>query len=958
MSVLYSLKNNTVFVILFAVFGLSPDQELQSQVAPGQDIKKIRNIIEAISESEALLAKYPDSDFAPNIMFQLVELYAQRAKLRFQREMMIYEEAEKKFDQGILTDEPTMPQIDYSDAVRTSDMLLEKYANVSFRDKLLYRIALCQIEEGNEEKSFDYFVMLSLETQDKQLLEESYFRIGEYFFKHKNYQKAVDHYSHLLSSWDCPFFDMALYKLAWSYYNLEEYTKAIGTFIYLIEDVSLLLQTETSYLGTTKADLRQESKEYVAICFTEYGGTEKAREFLSDKKEQQYTEDILLLMAEVYKKRNFYTDAISCLNILIEFYPDKPEAVNYQQQIVENYELAGDNEKYTEARLFYISNYGLDSVWLRTIKDDDIRHQVLNIAEGYLFALSSEAQAIAQVSKTKSHYDLAINRYRTFYRNFPNSHRIGKVLFYLAECLYEIESYIEAADFYYEIVFNYTESEFRETAAYNRVLAYDKLIKLESGTDSTSCYLQNFLGLGAARVDTFIVFNAHQSQFLQASNDFVLFFTQSSRLPELLMKYALTLYELEQFKLAKDTYEHMISNLSINSYLPQAYTMIGQCAFKLGDFLEAEVWFQRLTDIFPDSTRYVERAKRMIASTKFKLAESYLESSDSTRAALEFEKLGWVVYDSTISERALFEAALLYENLGEKNKAIETYESIPEIFPETKSIDKAIFKAGVLCEELEDWNRAAINYLALSEIVPNSPLAPKSLYFAAKCYENFDKFDDARLCYDKYTKLYYDDAERYLEAAFRKGEIVYNQNDFQTALNDFDFVVNSYQKFVAENKEVEKYIPANAQFLKAEILYFNFQNIKLEPPLKRNLKQKRQKFEQVIKAFAEAAKYKIADWTTASTHKIGTTFEEFANALIESPRPENLTGKALEEYNAKLWESVLPFKEKALSTYQANVKQALENDINNKWIDESKKRIKAIAEELERESNNEAFKTG
>ncbi|MFQ5603220.1 MAG: tetratricopeptide repeat protein [bacterium] len=937
----------TVFGLL--IFG-HLGNDLFGQITPAQDLKKIRNLMQAIGENEALLAKYPASDFTPNLMYQLVELYVQRAKLKFQREMLIFEEAERKYENDQSLPQPVMPALNYSAAVDMAVKLLDAYPNVGFRDKVLYRIALCQAEEGKMAQSVDFFKRLSEETENKQFLEEAYFRIAEYYFKIKDYPNAVNYYEHLLNSWDSPFFDMALYKLGWSYYSVSDYSQAISTFLYLIEDVNLVQQVEANYLGKTKADLREESKEYIAICFTEFGGPGKAREFLDERKEQAYTEEILLNLADLYQKRNYYAEAIETMQVLLDFYPNKLTTPSYRQAIVENYELANDKVNSTATRLQYIVDFGPQSAWLKQFAKDSTAAQVLATAESYQYALGSEAQATAQDSNSVEHYVVAVERYKEFVEKFKDSAKTSKVLFYLAECLYEIEKYEEAADYYFQLMVNYPQSEFHENAAYNRLLAYHVLLQGSARTDTTTLALRNFLGKNESRIDTVTAVNPLQAQFLQASNDFIVLVKQSERLPEVLMKYAECLYELSHYALAQEIYERVISDININSYIPLAYTMIGQCEFKQQHYVVAESWFQRITEVFPDSLKYLNRANKMIVSSKFKIAETYLEAGDSTAAAKEFEKIAEIAQEPTIAEKALFEGALLYEQLGKTKNALVLYEAIPEKNPETEHLDKALYKAAVLNEDLEDWQRSAINYLTLFEMAPNSPLAEKSLFAAARCFDNFGDAERARSTYQKYVEHFRTDADRYLEAAFRKGEIAYEQKNFKEAIKDFTFVVKAHQKFVEAKKQVENFIPANAQFLIAEILLGDFQKIRLTPPLERNLKKKKSRFQKVIKAYTSAAKYKIAEWTTASSYKIGLTFEDFADALLNSPRPENLSGDALMKYNTKLWESVLPLKEKALSTYQANIKQALENHIENNWISESKKRAKELMIELGRES--------
>lgn len=935
-------------LLFFCVsFLIAIGSTLQAQVIPGEDIKKTQNLMEAITETAAMLQKYPQNDFTPTLMFQLVELYAKRASLKFQREMLLYEVEEQKFEQKLIANEPAPPKIRYSDALATADKLLQKFPTVPFRDKLLYRIALCHIEEGNQEKAAEYLQILSTETHDKHFLEESYFRLGESSFEKKDYAKAVEYYSRLLESWDSPFFGMALYKLGWSYYNTNNYTQAISTYIYLIEDINLLEQADAEYLGKTKTDLRREAVEYVAICFAEYGGPLKARDFLKDRKEKDYTAAVLEHMAGLYQKRNFYLDAIETLHVLIDFYPNKIEAPSYHKQIVDNYELAGEKTRADEERVKFANQYGPKSDWMKQVPAGASRDENLAIVDDFLYTLGAEAQAKARKTKSGLYYGIAISRYRNYLDTFPSFPRSSKVQFYLAECFYEMGKWAEAAEAYFDLALHYPESEYREQAAYNRVLAYNHLQEKNTAVDSTAFFLFNFLGNSDAKVEILRVQNPTQAQLLQACNDFVIYHYSSAKLPEILMKYAELLFGLEEFTLSRDAYLKVMLHPNAGSYLPLAYTMAGQCDFKQNKFKDAENWFLKVTREFPDSTRYIDRANKLVATSRFKASEAILANGDSASAAAEFEIVATVVSDPEVAERALLESALIYEIKKDKLKAISLYEMIPKRFPQSAQIDKALFKAAFLSEELEDWNRAAEDYLALYHSAPASELASKSLFFAAKCYEDLDSFESARNLYDEYIRKFEEeDADRYLEAALRKGEIAFNQKQYEAARRDLETVIRAFDQLAAKNVEVERYVPANAQFLIAEIGHIDFQKIQLTPPLERNLKRKRAKFEEVIKTYTAAAKYQVADWTTAASYKIGVTLEDFANALLESPRPANLIGAALDQYNEKLWRSVLPLKEKALATYQNNLKQAVEYNIENEWILETKKRMAALVTEL------------
>ncbi|MFQ5675178.1 MAG: tol-pal system YbgF family protein, partial [bacterium] len=410
------------FALILGSLGFS---QLNAQDSPNQDIKQGQNLAQAIHASEELLSKFPKNDFTPNVMFQLVELYAKRSVLNFERDMLIFEVAEENHDKGLTATEPVFPKIDYSDAISLATTLLEKFPNAGFSDKVIYRIAYCYLEQGDDAFAMEYFERLAQETDDKQLLEEAYFRLGEYNFEQKHYRTAIDYYDRPLTSWDSPYFDMALYKLGWSQYNIDNYSEAIGYFLYLIDDIKLLERLETELAGKTKTDLHAEAIEYAAICFAEFGGAEKAREFLSEHKDKPYTKTILLHLVDILQKRNFYTDAIDALKVLLDFYADEPEAAQFQKRIVENYELAGENKKADAARETLISEYGPGSDWLARLGDDDIKKDVLSVAENFLYTLGTAAQERARQTQDITEYDLAIEKYQRFIEKFASSDRVA-----------------------------------------------------------------------------------------------------------------------------------------------------------------------------------------------------------------------------------------------------------------------------------------------------------------------------------------------------------------------------------------------------------------------------------------------------------------------------------------------------------------------------------------------------
>src|SRR5262245_6816740 len=145
----------------------------------------VQDLDAAIVQGEDLIRKYPNSDFSPSVMFQLVELYVKRAAVDFNRQMQAYEADLKRFDAGELKTEPVMPRVSYRKAIEIGYKILQQYPTAAFNHKVVYRIALCQLEETNRDLSRDFFKKLLEEYPNSEYVLEASFRLGEYYFDKK-----------------------------------------------------------------------------------------------------------------------------------------------------------------------------------------------------------------------------------------------------------------------------------------------------------------------------------------------------------------------------------------------------------------------------------------------------------------------------------------------------------------------------------------------------------------------------------------------------------------------------------------------------------------------------------------------------------------------------------------------------------------------------------------------------
>ncbi len=131
-----------------------------------------------------------------------------------------------------------------------------------------------------------------------------------------------------------------------------------------------------------------------------------------------------------------------------------------------------------------------------------------------------------------------------------------------------------------------------------------------------------------------------------------------------------------------------------------------------------------------------------------------------------------------------------------------------------------------------------------------------------------------------------------------------------------------------------RYLGAMAALALAEPSLDAYRKVALVEPLAKNLKLKKTKMEEVLKAYAVAADYGVAEVTTAATYHTAALYHDFGKAMLASQRPKKLSKAELEQYNVMLEEQAFPFEEKATELHEVNAKRTT-SGIYDKWVKES-----------------------
>ena len=176
-----------------------------------------------------------EGDRSAEMMLRLADLYFQEGRDIYMTEMETYEaEFDACFNNPNCDTEGMEPNNDRSKkwqqkSIRLYKRILQQFPNFRRADEATFYLATALQDTGKREKGIEYYKTLVRSYPDSGFVPDSFVQIGEYYFDENNAYRALQAYRKAAKFRDSDKFGFDLYKLAWCYYNVAEYGKAIDT---------------------------------------------------------------------------------------------------------------------------------------------------------------------------------------------------------------------------------------------------------------------------------------------------------------------------------------------------------------------------------------------------------------------------------------------------------------------------------------------------------------------------------------------------------------------------------------------------------------------------------------------------------------------------------------------------------------------------------------------------------
>jgi len=805
------------------------------------------------------------------------------------------------------------------EAIELYKNLLKKYPLFERNDQVVYQLSRAYEETGQVDAAMDTIKLLIAKYPDSRHIDESQFRLAEYYFSGKKYLDAEEAYQAVVAGGEgSEFYELALYKLGWSFFKQDLYEEALKPFIKMLDykiDNGFELDNLASKIEKKRAE---DTYRVISLSFSYLDGPKSIVEFFNQYGRRPYEASIYSHLGEFYFSKRRFADATASYQTFVDQNPLSSESPYFSIRIIEIYGKGGFPKLVIDTKKSFAKTYSLDSSYW-TYFDINEHPSVLAFMKSNLTDLANHYHALYQnkklEGKKEENYQEAIYWYREYLLAFREEIEAPGLNNQLAGLLLEHKDFFDAATEYEQTAYNYPPHTESASAAYAAVYAYREHYKVADQSQRSHI----------------------KRETVRSSIRFFETFPDHKHATVVLVSAVDDLYELEDFERAI-----VYGRRAIEVYpgadrklLRSAWMVVAHSSFNLASYKDAENAYSEaliLTDINDES--YASLTENLAASV-YKQGEQALKLEDHQLAADHFLRVAKVAPNSKIRPTAEYDAAASLMVLKQWQNVADILEGFRKRFPLHEFLHDITKKLAIVYKESGHYLQAAAEFERIEKENPDDDgLRREALYQAADLYDKAGAIDRVLLDYQKLVDYFPEPIEEALEIRQKIADIYQQQGNRKKYLAQLEKIVEADATGGGSRTDRTRYLAAHASLVLAEPKWQAFTNVALVKPFKQNLAKKKERMSIAIDTFASLVDYQVEDVTAAATFYLAEIYYEFSVSLINSERPTNLNDEELEEYELVIEEQAYPFEDKAISVHEKNM-DLLDIGIYNEWIDKS-----------------------
>lgn len=998
-----------------------------------------------------LIKRTPDSDpKKPKIVDRLASFYWKLAgdeqDQAYRSEEECFERSAKKSDDIDRCADQRVADLRKAEEIREKAIEAYKYIVMTFpqfeeMDRILFALAFnFQQKQQNEDAKKIYTEMIQ-SYPESRMLADAIFNLADIFFATGDVNSASDLYRHVVDNYkSSAVYAYAVYKLGWCFYNQTDFQGALNQFIQVID-----LQNEMSRKSKKKVRLSLKSeaqRDLIRVYVNIEDATASGGIKLIQKYAPERFDDLAERLADLYTGTGQFDKSTTVLRKLIAKNPKSYRVVGYQLRISENISNTHDPAEAIRSLKRLVSLWrsvqGADDADPKRVQED--RRGI----ERQLNAMARRYHNQALETKSVADFNTAIELYRTYIESFPEDENTYEMTFYYAEILYRLQKWDDAAHAYEKVLELNGTGQFTKDAAHGALLSYKTFLKDALDAESVEQIGKSEEQLQAdrdrkdkskrtkrkkrkdkakqeqakkPRFPKREIPQAYQ-QYLKASELYRKYVQESEYLVDIQYEEARVYYVFNHFERAVPLFKSIAEGHIDHRVAVYAANLLLECYNRMGDFdrLAAQVNIFVETYTPKRDAELAARLKTLNSELDFKKCTLIENQGEMLKAANCFIQYADKFSSSEIVDKALMNAAIIYDREKQMEKAIQARVKMINQVPKSPLIPKALYQIARNLQALAVYSQAAKAYEKFASDYPDHEDTTEALRLAAQFRLGLGELDKATENLKKYIRrLSSKDKKQAMVAYFELGSVLRERQqwskmidhyrsftsqfknvdagyliraytltgnaymnlpkrmvDHRRARGAYEEAVNIYEKIPKKDRP-ELSIEARSAVAEAifKLTNYEFEAVKKVDFTKvqrtrdvtkhiqlvsKNITRLSAELMKIKQSYERVLSLNVESWGLAALAQIGQMFYFFFTTIEKSPPPRSFDYEMQEFFRGAMIQKADPLRVKAVESYNLCLEKALTVQWFNEWSDLAEKQLARINPETFRYSIEERAK--
>ncbi|PTU30940.1 tetratricopeptide repeat protein [Stenotrophobium rhamnosiphilum] len=807
--------------------------------------------------------------------------------------------------------------------------LLSEIPTYQHNDRVLYQLARAYQLAGDNESAINSLKTLVASYPDSLRIGDAAFRSAELLFASGKYDQAEPLYRAVFNlGKENPLYRTGEYKYGWTLYKQSKYEQALAIFIPILDrDLpageltdSTSLQAAPTVKGSPYV---AETLRVTSLSFAALGGGKAINDYFAKSgRDPRYYALLYSDLGSMLMDRQRYTDAAETYASFIARYPKHTLAPDFQTQVIAAYRKGGFNELTISAKETYVNLYAPGSAyWGKTAPPAKVLAEVRQDLSdlGSYYHARAQKTPLTETASRQADFSKAASWYKKTIEAFPDAPQVAATSMLYADALYDGGQTEAAAQQYAVTAYTNTGNPKAAEAAYAGVQAWQRLAREVPETAQTPALLQS-IAASLKLADTF---------------------PQHPKLSAVLARAANDLYAIKDYPQVIVVAQRAMQKSMATELRRETQGVLADAYFAQQQYPQAEIAYTALLPLLETTDAKRSVANEQLAASIYKQGEAAREAGDLRAAANHFQRVARIAPGTSIQANSDYDAAAAFINLQDWKNAESTLETFLSRYPKNALAADADKKLAFAYQKDNRPLQASEAYARIAaRSTESADTRRDAAWLAAQLSDKANATAPTARAYEYYVSNFPQPLDRAMTARRRLADLAHTNSRDDALYQRWLRELIDADTSAAARTDVSKQMAAQANLEIGQIAAAKARALALSMPVNKSLPKRKSATEVAIASFERAASYGYANVTTAATYEIGMVYRDFGRALLDSPRPAQLQGDALEQYNILLEEQANPFEEKAISIHEANL-QRLRQGL---WNDSIKKSVAALAD--------------